>query len=75
METERQNKQWHLIRNDNGEWISDEYVVFVSQSVATQLKAIAEQQGKELNVQHWADGKLWCYHHELEKIDLSNLNN
>lgn len=75
METKEHNNQWSLIHTDNGEWISDEYTVFVSQSVATQLKAIAEQQGKELNVQHWADGKLWCYRHELEKIDLKNLNN
>ena len=24
METKEHDKQWHLIRNDNGEWISDE---------------------------------------------------
>ena len=29
MET-KDNKPWHLIRNDNGEWISDEYIVFAS---------------------------------------------
>ena len=72
METKEHNNQWSLIHTDNGEWISDEYAVFVSQSVATQLKAIAEQQGKDLNIQHWTDGKLWCYRHEVEKIDLSN---
>ena len=72
METKEHNNQWSLIHTDNGEWISDEYTVFVSQSVATQLKAIAEQQGKDLNIQHWTDGKLWCYRHEVEKIDLSN---
>ncbi|MBO4873784.1 MAG: hypothetical protein J5542_00535 [Bacteroidales bacterium] len=72
METKEHNNQWSLIHTDNGEWISDEYAVFVSQSVATQLKAIAEQQGKDLNIQHWTDGKLWCYRHELEAIDLTN---
>ncbi|MBR5983466.1 MAG: hypothetical protein IK025_07075 [Bacteroidales bacterium] len=70
METKEHNNQWSLIHTDNGEWISDEYAVFISQSVATQLKAIAGQQGKHLNIQHWTDGKLWCYRNELEKIDI-----
>ena len=71
METKEHNNQWSLIHTDNREWISDEYAVFISQSLATQLKAIAEQQGKDLNIQHWTDGKLWCYRHELEAIDLT----
>jgi hypothetical protein len=27
METKEQERPWHLVRNDNGEWISDENVV------------------------------------------------
>jgi hypothetical protein len=30
MVTKEHNKQWHLIRNDNGEWISEEYAEFLT---------------------------------------------
>lgn len=30
METKEQDNQWHLVRNDNGEWISEENVVFLT---------------------------------------------
>jgi hypothetical protein len=68
MVTKEHNKQWHLIRNDNGEWISDDYAVFLTPLEATILRARAGQQGKELNIQHGADGLLWCYRHEYEAI-------
>ena len=68
MVTREHNKQWHLIRNDNGEWISDDYAVFLTPLEATILRARAGQQGKELNIQHGADGLLWCYRHEYEAI-------
>ena len=71
MEKEINNKDWHLIRNDNGEWISDEYAVLLTSLDATILKARAEQQGKPFSIQHGAGGQLWCYRHELEAIDLS----
>ena len=64
-----QNKRWHLVRNDNGEWISDEYVVYVSPLEATLLKIQAAKQGKPLSVQHGSDGLLWCYKLEWEAID------
>ena len=41
MVTKEHNKQWHLIRNDNGEWISDDYAVFVTPLEATILRARA----------------------------------
>jgi len=68
------NKQWHLIRNDNGEWISDEYAVFVSKLEACVLKIEAAKQGKPLAIQHDSDGGLWCYRHEVEAIDLTEQN-
>lgn len=71
MEKERENEKWHLIRNDNGEWISDEYTVFVSELEATVLRVYAAKQGKPLSIQHGQDGLLWCYKHELEAIGLS----
>ena len=68
------NKQWHLIRNDNGEWISDEYAVFVSKLEACVLKIEAARQRKPLAIQHGQEGSLWCYKHEVEAIDLTEQN-
>lgn len=58
METKEQEKRWHLVRNDNGEWISEEHVVYVSALEATLLKIQAAKQGKTLSVQHGWDGLL-----------------
>lgn len=71
MEKEVNNKNWGLIRNDNGEWISDEYAVFLTQMDAICLKSRALSQGKELSIQHGVGGQLWCYRHEFEAIDLN----
>lgn len=46
METKEKSKPWHLIRNDNGEWISDEYSILLTPLEATVLKARAVQQKK-----------------------------
>ena len=70
METKQDDKRLHLIRNDNGEWISDEYAVFVSKLEVGVLKIWAAKQGKTLSVQHGSDGSLWCYKHEIEAIDI-----
>ena len=74
METVQDKKRWSLIRNDNGEWISDEYAVFVSELEATVLRVYAAKQGKPLSIQHGQDGLLWCYKHEVEQIDLTPNN-
>ena len=69
METKDDDKRLHLIRNDNGEWISDEYAVILSKMEVGVLKVWAAKQGKTLSVQHGVDGILWCYKHEIEAID------
>ena len=71
MEKEVNNNDWHLIRNDNGEWISDKNAVIVSEIEATVLRVYAAKQGKSLSIQHGQDGLLWCYKHEVEAIDLN----
>jgi len=72
---EKENdRHLHLVRNDNGEWISDEYVVFVSELEATVLRVYAAKQGKPLSIQHGQDGLLWYYKHEVEQIDLTQNN-
>ena len=72
MKQEERERKWHLIRNDNGEWISDEYAVFLTQFDAICLKSRALHQGKELHIQHGAEGQLWCYRHELDTVDLTS---
>ncbi len=69
MEKEQDNKDWGLVHNDKGEWISDKYAVFVSKLEVGVLKVWAAKQGKTLSVQHGPDGTLWCYKHEIEAID------
>ena len=67
-----ETKRLHLIRNDNGEWISDEYAVILSKLEVGVLKVWAAKQGKTLSVQHGPDGTLWCYKYEIEAIDYKN---
>lgn len=68
METMDYKRDWHLIRNDNGEWISDDNAIFVSKVILRIWQSKAARVGKTLSVQHGPDGSLWCYKHELEKL-------
>ena len=68
METKDEERKWHLVRKDNGEWISDENVVSLTKEEARHLQIMAKLAGKELSIQHGYDGELWCYKHELETI-------
>ena len=68
METKEQERKWHLIRNDNGEWISDENVEFLTSVEARSLQIKAKLAGNKLDIQHGPEGELWCYKHEFENI-------
>lgn len=68
METKEQERKWHLVRNDNGEWISDGNVVFLTKQEARSLQIKARLSGKHLSLQHGCDGELWCYKHEYYSI-------
>jgi hypothetical protein len=70
METNEQKRKWHLVRNDNGEWISDDNVIFLTKTEARSLQIKARLSGKRLSIQHGCDGELWCYKHELETIKI-----
>ena len=74
METKEHNKQWHLVRNNNGEWISEEYAEFLTPLEVGILQVKASQQGIQLDIQHGADGQLWCYKHQLDAIKIEPLN-
>ena len=68
METRSEESKWHLVRNDNGEWISDWNVVFLTKQEARSLQIKARLSGKNLSIQHGYDGELWCYKHEYETL-------
>lgn len=65
---EKEERKWHLVRNDNGEWISDENVVSLTKQEARFLQIKARLSGRKLSIQHGDDGELWCYKHECETI-------
>lgn len=67
MDTIVPERKWHLIRNDNGEWISDDNAVGVSKEDAQRLKIMATRVGKSLSIQHGVEGCLWCYKREIEE--------
>ena len=52
METKEQDRHWHLVRNDNGEWISDENVVFLTKQEARHLQIMSKLAGKQISIQH-----------------------
>jgi hypothetical protein len=68
METKEQERKWHLVRNDNGEWISDDNVVFLTMQEARHVEIMARLSGKKISIQHGANGDLWCYKHEYTSI-------
>jgi len=68
MKTKEQERKWHLIRNNNGEWISDENVVLLTKEKARHLQIMSKLAGKQISIQHGYDGTLWCYKHELKTI-------
>lgn len=65
---EKEERKWHLVRNDNGEWISDENVVFLTKQEARSLQIKARLSSRKLSIQHGYDGELWCYKHEISII-------
>lgn len=68
METKEEERKWHLVRNDNGEWISDENVVFLTKQEARSLQIKARLSSKNLSIQHGYEGELWCYVNEVKEL-------
>ena len=71
METKDEERKWHLVRNENGEWISNENVIFLTKVEARSLQIKARLSGKKISIQHGYDGDLWCYKHEVKTIFLN----
>ena len=70
MDKKEEDNRWHLVRNDNGEWISEENVQFFTKEEARSLQIKAKLSGKNLSVQHGPEGLLWCYKHEINNLSI-----
>ena len=68
MKTKDEERKWHLVRNDNGEWISDENVVLLTKEKARHLQIKARLSGKRISIQHGYDGELWGYVNEVQNL-------
>lgn len=71
MKSSNDNKDWSLIRNDNGEWISKEHVVFFTEAEARLLRMQAVKKCCKFSFQHGPNGGLWCYKHELALLKVT----
>ena len=69
MEKEQDNKDWGLVHNDNGEWINEKNVEYLSPFEVSILQIRVAEVGRKLSVQHGHEGSLWCYKKELEEIE------
>ena len=67
---EQHNDEFHLfrIRNNNGEWIDEDNVVYLSRIEAIFYKMLAGKNGKSLSLQHGPNYTIWCYKHEYEEV-------
>lgn len=69
MKDELRGSEWHLIRNNNGEWICDEYAVEMNKETADFYRMKASHLGLDLDVQNGPEGEFWCYKFQIEAIE------
>ena len=67
---ETKNKDFHLIRTNNGEWISDEYAICnLSKEEVLGYEYKAKQCGLPLDVNAGPAGTFWVYKHQVEEME------
>ena len=67
---ETKNKDFHLIRTNNGEWISDEYAICnLSKEEILDYEHRAKKCGLPLDVNAGPDGTYWMYKHQCDAIE------
>lgn len=65
---QQEERKWHLVRNSNGEWISNDNVVYLDGLSSTIYKSRAAFYGLPLSSQRDLEGDTWYYKHELETV-------
>ena len=71
MEKDQDNKEWCLVHNDNGEWINEKNVEYLSAFEVGILQVRAAKVGRKLSVQHGPEGSLWCTRKNWKKLNHS----
>ena len=72
MKNELKENEWCLIRNNNGEWICDEFVVEMDKPTADIYRMKALRLGLDLDVQNGPEGEYWCYKFQIEAINAND---
>ena len=71
MDTNLNKEKLHLIRTNNGEWISDRYAVFMTPLELSVYQIKSKQYKLKLSIHQNQFGEKWCYKHEIEAIDVA----
>lgn len=69
MMEQQKERKWHLVRNNNGEWICSEQVVYLDDFSTMIYHLRAKKHGLPLLPQTDYEGETWYYRHEVEAIE------
>lgn len=62
---------WYLLRTNNGEWISNDKVVYLDSLTSVAYQSHAKLQGLEFSLHRTLDGMIWAYKYQVEQIKLA----
>lgn len=66
---QKEKQKWHLVRNNNGEWICSNQVVYLDDFSTMIYHLRAKKHGLPLSPQTDYEGETWYYRHEVEAIE------
>lgn len=66
---ETEDDDFQMVRTNNGEYVSDEYAVFLSHIQATLSMTLAKSVGLPLEKHVLPDGSAWFFKHELKAVN------
>ena len=67
---QKEKQKWHLVRNNNGEWICSDQVVYLDDFSTIMIYHLrAKKHGLPLSPQTDYEGETWYYRHEVEAIE------
>ena len=66
---QQEEQKWHLVRNNNGEWVSSEQTVCLDDLSAMIYRMRAKQYGLPLSPQTYYEHETWYYKREVKAIE------
>ncbi len=66
---QKEKQKWHLVRNNNGEWICSDQVVYLDDFSTMIYHLRAKKHGLPLSPQTDYEDETWYYRHEVEAIE------